>query len=330
LRVIKQREIFPEIVFSRKFNKMRFVKLFLFSLFFLTATPTFAQIETYDLATFTPPKDWKRQAGESAVSFFKVNESNGKFCLIAVYPSRASAGEINADFQNEWRDRVAKPLATKAKPDVQKVAAPAGWEAVIGAAKVSSDNGEMATLLTVYRGYGRVLSVLISLNDMSYEKDFSDFLGSLELSKTASNSSNQSGNRQNTVASSNGLVGNWGDVTSGDFGVRSGGGVSTGRGGTGRSYSFKSDGTYTNTTYADVVFNGSKIQTHETGTYKVNGDTLTLKPTKIIYKRNGVNEAPNADWRDPRSYKWRIEQDGAATNLVLITGSFEDRFLWNR
>jgi hypothetical protein len=309
---------------------MRFLKLLLFSLFFLNATQTFAQTETYDIAAFTPPKDWKRQEGELAVSFSKVNESNGKFCLIAVYPSRASSGEINAEFQNEWRDRVAKPLSTKAKPDVQKVAAPAGWEAVIGAAKVVADSGEMATLLTVYRGHGRVLSVLISLNDMSYEKDFTDFLGSLELSKAASNSSNQNRNRQNTAASANGLVGSWGDVTSGDFGVRSGGGISTGRGGTGRSFSFKSDGTYTNTIYADVVFNSSKIQTHEIGTYKVNGDTLTFYPTKIIYKRNGVNEAPNADWRDPRSYKWRIEQDGEATNLVLITGSFEDRFLWNR
>ncbi len=309
---------------------MSFIKSFLFSLFLLTAMQTFAQSETYDMATFTPPKDWKRQEGELAVSFSKVNESNGKFCLIAVYPSRASSGEINDEFQNEWRDRVTKPLSTKAKPDVQKVAAPAGWEAVIGAAKVVADSGEMATLLTVYRGHGRVLSVLISLNDMSYEKDFTDFLGSLELSNAASNSSNQNRNRRNTAASANGLVGSWGDVTSGDFGVRSGGGISTGRGGTGRSYSFKSDGTYTHATYADVVFNGSKIQTHEIGTYKVNGDTLTFYPTKIIYKRNGVNEAPNADWRNPRSYKWRIEQDGAATNLVLITGGFEDRFLWNR
>jgi hypothetical protein len=310
---------------------MRFVKMFLVGFFLLTATQIFAQTETYDIATFTPPKDFKRQERELALSFSKVNESNGKFCIIAIYPSRQSSGALETDFQNEWQDRVAKPLSTKAKPDYERFAVPKGWEAVMGKAVVESDNGEMVTILVVQRGFGRVMSFLISINSLDFYKYVEDFVTNLELGKSSSASSNKSSSAPVRTLPANGLVGSWGDVTSGDFGVRSSsGGFSTGRGGTARGYSFKPDGTYTYTMVADIVLNGSKIQTHEAGTYKISNDTLVLSPLKLFYRRNGVDETPNADWRDPRSYRWRIEQDGAVTNLVLKTGSFEDRLMRDR
>jgi hypothetical protein len=131
-------------------------------------------------------------------------------------------------------------------------------------------------------------------------------------------------------AQSQSLVGTWGDVTSGSFGVQSSSGISTGRGGTARGYSFKADKTYTFVTFADIVFNNSKIQTYEAGTYKISGSTITLSPQKSIYRRNGVDEAPASDWRQKRTYQWRIEGDDTTTNLVLITGDFEDRFMLNR
>jgi hypothetical protein len=309
---------------------MRFIKLFLFCLFLLTATKTFSQTETYDITTFIPPKGWDRKEGDSGLAFSKVDSAAGKFCLIAIYPSIESSGEIETDFGNEWQNRVSKPLETKAKPEMQKLPTKDGWNVLLGVAKIQSDGKEMATLLTVFNNSERAVSILISLSDMSFEKDFSDFLGSLKFAKSSTTLSIKSRPPMSS-GSSNSLIGNWGDVTSGSFGIRnSSGSISTGRGGSFRSYDFKADGTYTCVMSADIVLNGSRIQTHETGKYSVTGETLTLSPIKIIYRRNGVDETPNADWRNPRTYKWRIEKDGAATNLVLITGTFEDRFLWNR
>jgi hypothetical protein len=39
-----------------------------------------AQTETFDIATFTPPKDWKKDAQVSVINFTNVDMASGKFC----------------------------------------------------------------------------------------------------------------------------------------------------------------------------------------------------------------------------------------------------------
>ena len=57
----------------------------------------FAQKETFDLVTFTPPKVWKKQLAESAIQFSQEDAAKGTYCLITLYkavPGTANSKEL--------------------------------------------------------------------------------------------------------------------------------------------------------------------------------------------------------------------------------------------
>src|SRR5256885_17146106 len=81
------------------------LRLFAAQIFCLFLTDiAFCQTETFDIARFTPPKNWKKQTKPGIVLFTNVNESKGVFCVIAIYASSASSGKAEEDFASEWND----------------------------------------------------------------------------------------------------------------------------------------------------------------------------------------------------------------------------------
>ena len=52
-----------------------------------------SQTETFDIVTYTPPKDWKKDAKQGVVNYTNVNATAGSFCVIALYASAASTGD---------------------------------------------------------------------------------------------------------------------------------------------------------------------------------------------------------------------------------------------
>ncbi|HLG40050.1 MAG TPA: hypothetical protein VI461_10290, partial [Chitinophagaceae bacterium] len=57
--------------------------------FLLLSIQAFTQTETFDIATYTPPKDWKKDAKEGVVNYTNVNTATGGFCVITIYASTA-------------------------------------------------------------------------------------------------------------------------------------------------------------------------------------------------------------------------------------------------
>ncbi len=91
--------------------------LFIFSVFLLTANHTFAQTETFDIASFTPPKDWRREVGKEKIAFSVFDTAKGQFCFLILHASRQSSGNFEQDFKDDWKQKIGELLNTEAKPE---------------------------------------------------------------------------------------------------------------------------------------------------------------------------------------------------------------------
>src|SRR4051812_4448692 len=111
-------------------------KSFGFIVGIVIALNTLSQTETFDIITFTPPKDWKKDEKPGLITYMNVNEAKGNFCILAIYASVKSSGDANKDFKNQWDQLVAKPYKVEAKPKTETQVSPDGWKAVTGAGTI--------------------------------------------------------------------------------------------------------------------------------------------------------------------------------------------------
>ena len=90
-------------------------------LLILIPSIVFAQKETYDLVTYTPPAGWVKEAKETNISYNKTNQQTGGWCVLTIVKSTASKGNIDADFSSEWNDLIVKSYNTSGTPEANEV-----------------------------------------------------------------------------------------------------------------------------------------------------------------------------------------------------------------
>lgn len=156
---------------------------------------TSAQTETFDIATYTPPKNFKKDNKPGVVNFTNVNETSGSFCVIAMYASTASTGDAEKDFEREWKALVVTPYKAEANPKTETQTTEEGWNVVTAAAPIKLDGVELYVILTVASGFGKTMSIRTSLNDESYVAEVDALFASMELDKTKP----ENVNNKNTV-----------------------------------------------------------------------------------------------------------------------------------
>ena len=144
----------------------------------------FTQTETFDIATYTPPKDFKKDAKSGVVNYLNTNITKGTFCVITMYANIASSGDAQKDFTNEWAALVVTPYKAEANPKTETQKTADGWEVVTGAAVVKVDGNDVYIILTVISGFGKTLSVRSSLNDLAYTGQIDALMETMELDKT--------------------------------------------------------------------------------------------------------------------------------------------------
>src|SRR5688572_12644347 len=116
-------------------NKIRFIlSAFIFSLFIPQAVV--AQKESLGAVKYTPPKGWVKTQKENVVTFSKINEAAGTFCLITLYGATPSTGTPENDFAGAWNDLVVKPWGAEANPQTETEKAE-GWTAIAGGSGIS-------------------------------------------------------------------------------------------------------------------------------------------------------------------------------------------------
>jgi hypothetical protein len=143
-----------------------------------------AQIETFDIATYMPPKDWKKGANTGVVTYTNVNTTTGTFCVLAIYASSASLGDAQKDFKIEWKDLVVNSHKAEADPKTETQTTGDGWKVVTAAAPIKLEGLDAYAILTVFSGFQKKFSVMTTLNDQSYIKGVDSFLENIKLDKT--------------------------------------------------------------------------------------------------------------------------------------------------
>lgn len=92
---------------------------------------------------------------------------------------------MKKDFTNAWDELVVTPYKAEANPKTETQINADGWKVVAAAAPVKLESIDAYTILSVFSGFGKKISVLSTLNDQSYTKTIDSLLENIKLDKTA-------------------------------------------------------------------------------------------------------------------------------------------------
>jgi hypothetical protein len=150
----------------------------------------FSQTEVFDIATYTPPKDWKKDARVGVVNYTNINTTSGGFCIITLYASTASTGDTKQDFNKAWKDLVVTPFKAEPNPTTETQESGDGWKVTTAIAPIKMDGADIIVMLSVISGFGKTMSIRTSLNDEAYTADIDALFTTMELSKTKQETAN--------------------------------------------------------------------------------------------------------------------------------------------
>ncbi len=152
--------------------------LCLFTIGSLAQTP-----QTFDIATFQPPKGWTKQAGQDAMQF--STEENGSFALITLYRSVASPRTAKENFDMAWTTIVKEAVPVKAAPQMLPAETKDGWAITAGLAAFEKDGAKGVAILVNASGFGKMVNIVLLTNTDAYESVTNAFLDSITLKKPA-------------------------------------------------------------------------------------------------------------------------------------------------
>ena len=160
-------------------------KIIFFLIFCSSATITFAQKETFDLATYTPLKGWKKQSSGNAVQFTKEDAAKGTYCMITLFKALPGTANSKENFDLAWTSVVKEMVTVSTAPEMQPAATENGWEVQSGYAPFEKGGDKGIVVLVTSSGFEKMVSVIILTNTDVYEKDMTAFLESISLKKPA-------------------------------------------------------------------------------------------------------------------------------------------------
>jgi hypothetical protein len=307
-----------------KISKIILALVFTFLFLFIPQT-IFCQTEKIDIIQYTPPKDWKKTPKDGLVVYNIFDKTTGGYCLLTVYPSIESVGDSKKDFATQWNERVVKAFKAEENPKTE-TQTDNGWTSVSAATQFESDGVKSAVMMTVISGYGRTASVLALLNNQEFFPQVDAFMTSIKMDKdqaiadvtpTPTTPTAPTAPTAPTTPVANSydpaaLVGKWSNGTSG-------GAIGYGTNASQKQYTFNADGTYS---FDSAGWSGTvgyagafHIQTHETGVYTINGDSMTITPkTSKTTSNSEVTQKP----LEIVTYSWTIHYFEGIKEYALI------------
>jgi hypothetical protein len=150
----------------------------------LTGLVVSAQQQTFDIATYTAPKTWKKQTTEAAVQFSKEDAAKGTYCMITLFKSVPGTANSKENFDLAWTSVVKEMVTVATEPEMQQPETENGWEIQSGYAPFESDGNKGAVVLVTSSGFEKMVNIIILTNTDVYEKEMTAFLESISLKKT--------------------------------------------------------------------------------------------------------------------------------------------------
>ncbi len=173
--------------------------IFFLLFFFFSIANVFAQKETLDLITYTPPKGWKKETKPAVITYSITNITKRIWCQIGIYKSSISKGNIQQDFESEWDVLITKPNNKEPQDAGNVVKEIGGWKIKTGRGKFTFNNTQPIAVLTTMSGYNRVVSIVATTNSLDYMPAIEQLLASVEMKKPSTDNPVQ----QQTTQSNN-------------------------------------------------------------------------------------------------------------------------------
>lgn len=158
---------------------------FLFVALTLIGKITMAQVQTFDLTTFTAPKGWVKKTTPSAIQLTKSDDAKGTYCLITLYKSVPGTNNSKDNFDMAWKTLVKEMVTVKSAPEMQPASSENGWEAQSGYAPFESDGNKGVALLVTSTSGQKMVNIMILTNTDVYQQNMTDFLESVSFKKQA-------------------------------------------------------------------------------------------------------------------------------------------------
>jgi hypothetical protein len=289
----------------------------------------FAQKQTFDIATYAPPKGWTEKQGDGNISYSRIDGAS--WAQIAIYQHRNCDGDIQTDFDKDWNELVASNK-TISSPEKTEPKTAEGWTVMSGSGVWQYNGANVASILTVYSNNSICIAVLCNATAQPYLKNYKDLIGSLDLDPTSVSETNIQTNTEpetnsNPNANNTSIAGLWTNYILETTGYNVGGMPQYTAGYLRKEYQFNADGTYTFrnkqwlTKAPDITF------IYETGTYSVNGNQLTLTPVSgkggFWAKMNSSKEwgklKKYADYKlEKTTYNFEIIEDATYGNSIVL------------
>lgn len=153
---------------------------YLFILLFLKVE-AFAQQQTFDLLTFTPPKGWKKTTANNTVAFDTVHEARRTWSRVALWKSTTSKGSLQADFDSDWQELAVKAHGVSATPLATDTQTIEGWKVQSGLGKFVFNKDSTTLALTTFSNGQRYTSVMMMTNGKGFADAIERFLSSIKL-----------------------------------------------------------------------------------------------------------------------------------------------------
>ncbi len=253
-----------------------------FSLLISFSITSFAQKQTFDLVTFTPPKGWTKEEKQNVIVYSRVDNKNKTWCQIGVYKSTASQGNIEADLQSEWNEMAVKQFNITDPMQATETQEADGWKIKTGSGKFTFTNQPAAVLLTTFSGYNRCTSIIATTNSQAYLETIENFVGSIDIKNP------EISKPQQTIVNVP-IIGSWGKSNAVSQINNRFGNYSYNK----QQYTFNADGSYS---FMGKTYNEQYSETlliKENGTFITNGKNITITPiTSVIEawsKKNGAD-----------------------------------------
>jgi hypothetical protein len=249
---------------------------------FLITLSAFAQKQTYEFVTYTPPSGWKKEVkANTYTSYTTTNSQNNSYCQIFIMLSTSSKGGIKEDFESEWQGLIVKSYGVTDAPNMTEPTSDNGWTAKGGVANFTFNKAKSIAMLTTMSGYSKAVSIIAITNSQDYMAAIKQFLESVEMSKPQHSSNVVSANTNNNNSNDDNpsIIGTWKINSSDQSSFRVNNGVMST---ISRQYTFNANGSYTFYCKTFDPLMANMILTKESGTYQISGNQITINPQKSV------------------------------------------------
>ena len=248
--------------------------------------------DSFDLVKYAVPQGWKKEVKpNTSTSYTITNQQKKTYCQINIMLSVNSKGGIKEDFESEWRGLIVEFYKVTDTPQVTEPTSDSRWTVQAGMAQFKFNNENALAMLTTMSGFGKTVSIVTVTNSQDYVQSIQSFLESVEMKMPDTSSKTSADNN----LSGSSIVGTWGIAKSVNqqYNDYKNAYASSNYGYIHSQYTFNENGTYSFYIKTFKMTFDKILLTRENGTYKINGDQITVIPEKSVIeawsKKDGVD-----------------------------------------